>query len=210
MRHTFTAIHGVLLQGHDMQRVVWFVAPLALIGIVMAAFFAADIRPKERVLTFDGLGPVRIGMTVTEAEAALGKKLAPLDPSNQMDTEACWTTGPADDSDRGVSYMLWDGKIVRIDIFPSRREGERDVIPSVVTEKNIRLTTPVDDVKKAYGRDLAINFHIQGDVGNYDFLYMTTLSTDKRHGLFFETWDNKLASFGAATNAALHLQEGCF
>jgi hypothetical protein len=193
-----------------MQRIAWFVAPLALLGIAIAAFFVADVRPKERVLTFDGLGPVRIGMTVPEAETALGTKLAPLDPSNQIDTEACWTTGPADYSDEGVSYMVWNGKIVRIDVFPSQREGEKDVVPSVVTEKNIGLTTPVDDVKKAYGADLAIRFHAQGDTGNYDFLYMTTLSADKQHGLFFETWNNKLASFGAATSKALHLQEGCF
>jgi hypothetical protein len=191
-----------------MRRVMRIAAPLFVVGI--AALLAINLRSKQQVLTFDGLGPVRIGMTVPEAETALGAKLAPLDKTNGIDTEGCWTTGRADNTDRGISYMIWDGKIVRIYIFLSQREGEPDVIPSVSTENGVRLTTSVEDVKKAYGKDLIIDFHSQGDPGNYDFLYMTAFSADKRHGQYFETWNNKLVSFGSATPEALYLQEGCF
>ena len=191
-----------------MKRVVWFAVPLTV--VVIAALLAVNLRTRERVLTFDRLGPVRLGMTLAEAETALGATLAPMDLTNGIDRADCWITGRTDDADQGVSYMIWDGKVVRIDIFKYSREGQQDVIPSVVTERSVGLTSSVDEIRKAYGQELAIDFHIQGDEGNYDFLYMTVLTQDKKYGHFFETWENRLARFGSSTVEAVYQQEGCF
>ena len=188
-----------------MKRVAWFAVPLT--AVIIAALLVFNLRTKERVLTFDGLGPVRLGMTLAEAETALGAKLAPIDLNNHIDREDCWITDRADDADPSVSYMISYGKVVRIDI---RHAGEQYVIPSVVTERRVGLTSSVDEVKKAYGSELAVDFHIQGNHGDYGFLYMTVLTQDKKYGHFFETWENRMTSFGSSTVDALYQQEGCF
>ncbi len=178
---------------------------------LFASFVSADVRAFDRILTFNGLGSVRIGMTVSEAEAALGAKLTPMDPSNGIDSEACWETSRADNVDPGISYMVNQGNIVRIDVFfPRLPNGNSGDAPSVATENGIRLTSSVEDVKKAYGADLIIDFHSQGDPGNYDLLYMTVFDADKRYGHFFVTWEKGLTSMGTSAAKRIMYQEGCF
>lgn len=179
--------------------------PTLSVGLIVL-FASASANAADQILTFDGLGPVRIGMTVRQAEMALGAKLKPMDPSNGVDTEACWETTRADDPDPFVSYMIWSGTIVRIDIGTGRIQ---QATPPIATERGIRLNSSVEDVKKAYSPRLVSNFHSQGDIGNYDLLYMTVLSDDRRYGHFFVTWKNGLTSMGTADTKAIQLQEGC-
>ncbi|MHB1205003.1 MAG: hypothetical protein ACYCZX_05515 [Rhodospirillaceae bacterium] len=77
---------------------------------------SAPANAADQILTPDGLAPVQIGMTVEQAEAALGAKLAPLDTADGYSSEACWETQRFGDPDPAILYMIWHGKIVRIDI----------------------------------------------------------------------------------------------
>ena len=86
--------------------------------LLMTAPVCAQPQP---VLEGGGLGKVRIGMAVRQAERTLGVGLRSLIPGYG---EGCWLAVRADGIDPGLSYMVEHGWITRIDVAPPQ-EGER-------------------------------------------------------------------------------------
>ena len=76
----------------------------------------ADSTPAaaEWRLTESGIGPVRVGMTVAEAAAALSSE------TTQADTQACAYVGLLG-LPPGVSLMTERGRVVRVDVDDSSR-----------------------------------------------------------------------------------------
>ncbi|TAL04468.1 MAG: hypothetical protein EPO08_01265 [Rhodospirillaceae bacterium] len=181
----------------------------ALTGI-LATFLVAILNPAfaeaDQILTFTGLGPVRIGMTVAQAEAALGTTLSSIYPDMP---KTCWSGRRVDGIDGAISYLIEDGKIVRIDINDSAWPKPERVVPSVSTEQGIRIDSFTDDVKKAYGSRLIIKFHPQGDEGDENYLFMKVFSDDKKRGLLFEIWEGKIKSFHVGTTETFDAEEPC-
>lgn len=191
-----------------MKRVFWLAVPLTVAFI--AALLAANLRTGERILTFDGLGAVQLGMTVAEAETALGAKFFPMEPDNGVDSEACWITSRADNTDLGVTYRVEYGKITRIYVYSHIGDGEEPpIVPSVVTERGIGIDASTNEVNDAYGPDLVVKFHSQGDEGDYSHLYMKVLSSDGRSGHVFVTGDNRVIEIGSSTPGSIDAEEGC-
>jgi hypothetical protein len=109
----------------------------------------------DQILTFAGLGPVHIGMTVDQAEKALGAKFSPMRPD--VEDEHCWMPTRADGIDPLVSYMIWDDQIVRIDIDETELGKEGKSVPPVATEKGIRIGSSEAEIKERYGSALDIS-----------------------------------------------------
>ena len=86
---------------------------IIILGCCVLSFAAVAADKPDQILTFDGLGAVRIGMTVHEAEDALAVKFKPV---GREDEPSCWYANRADHIDPGISYMIQDNKVVRIDI----------------------------------------------------------------------------------------------
>lgn len=168
--------------------------------------YALTIHPKNRVLTFDGLAPVRVGMTVAEAEAALGAKLQPLDTSDGASSESCWYTRRIDGIDQALPYMIQDGRIARIDVDDGVPGGMERINPGVTTERGIGIGSSEDDAKKAYGSALEIELHAYGGPNDH---YLTILTADKSRGIRFEAPEGKIDTFHVGTAAAIILIEGC-
>src|SRR5947208_7827939 len=73
-------------------------------------------RPANcQVLSWQGVGAVRLGMTIEEAERAL---LTSLKPRDIPFTDECWITQRADGKDEAISYEVQNGKIVVITVMP--------------------------------------------------------------------------------------------
>lgn len=158
-----------------------------------APAFAGD------VLTFDGLGKVKIGMSPGQAATALGAKLKPMDP--EMET-SCWTTERADGQAPGIWYMVQDGHIVRIDI-DTDQDGHA---PAITTAKGIGLGAREEDIIKAYGKGLKISPHPYGGPQDH---YLLLDAKPGKLGLLFEVEGGKVTTFRAGQHPALDLIEGC-
>jgi hypothetical protein len=187
-----------------MKRAALLIA--GLIAGVVAAFAAYELRPKKQILRFGGLDPVRIGMTLPEAETALGTRLKSVYPDPM---ETCWFGNRADGVDGTISYWFENGKIVRIDIDDHAWPSSERIVPPVATERYIQVGSTPDEIKRAYGAQLNIDFHPQGNAGDENYLYMTVLSGDKQYGLAFEIWEGKVKNFQAGTAEAFYIDEPC-
>lgn len=187
-----------------MKRTIWLAAIVA--AAAAGLLYALTIHPKNRVLTFDGLAPVRMGMTVAEAEDALGAKLQPLDTSDGASSESCWYTRRTDGVDQAIPYMIRDGRVARIDVDNGPPQSMERIDPGVTTERGIRIGSSEEDVKKAYGPSLDITPHAYGDENDH---YLTVLTADKSRGIRFVTWEGKVDTFHVGTADAILLVEGC-
>ncbi len=176
-----------------MRPIVWTV----LVWLCAAtAAVAAD-----QVLTFTGLQPVKIGMSVAEAEAALGYKLKPLDTSDLVSTEACWLTERADGTQHALTYMVRNGKISRIDVW------EEDGHPADIRSRaGLRIGATESAVMDAHGKALEISGHPHlGEEGRYLLLP----ASDKRHGLLFEIVRGKVVNLRSGELESIRLTETC-
>jgi hypothetical protein len=158
----------------------------------------------ESRLAFDGIGPVKVGMTLAEASAAVGKPVE-VDPDYVLDNCAYAETagGP-----KGLSFMVlrdaerdpW--RIVRVDVDDESR---------IATLSGIRIGATEAEVKRIYGAPgrtgtITVENHVYVDGGHY-----ISYDDDGPAGLrmLFETDGQKVTRFRSGRQGPVGYVEGC-
>jgi hypothetical protein len=136
---------------------------------------AADSQPR---LTFEGLGPVRIGMSETEL-----KKIGFSDPYRSSDWQtddeypACHYLANEEDYP-GVGLMINDNRLVRIDV------GAKAASAKWQTLSGATIGMTETEIAAIYGSWMKMDYHpYLGDSGSY----LTLQSGDGRYRMIFET-----------------------
>ncbi|MEA1651626.1 hypothetical protein UAJ10_21755 [Nitrospirillum sp. BR 11164] len=167
----------------------WLYPFLAVMAVLPAA-----CRQSPAPLTFDGLEPVRLGMTLAQAESALGVSFRPMDRTQSAD---CWLTGRSDGKDGQVSYMVQKDRITRIDVFAPPGGAA-----TIQTAQGIGVGATEAAVLKAYGPAVVVQPHAYEE-GHY-------LRIEERgRVLLFETADGRVTRFRAGLPPAVDYIEGC-
>lgn len=159
------------------------------------------------VLTSDGLGPLRIGMTIAEITAAAGPDSEPNAPGG-MEPESCDQFRPAR-APAGVIVMVEQGRLTRI----SLDEGSR-----LATDRGIRVGDTAGRVRAAYGTSLsempheyveapaAYLTHWEGNVrpgaGGY-------VEDPAARGIRYETDEHKRVTVIHGGSTSIQFVEGC-
>ncbi|MFL5538367.1 MAG: hypothetical protein ACJ8J0_05215 [Longimicrobiaceae bacterium] len=152
----------------------------------------ADSTPvaAEWRLTESGIGPVRVGMTVAEAAAALSSE------TTQADTQECAYVGllglPA-----GVSLMTERGRVVRVDVDDSSH---------VATMRGARVGWTEAQVLAAYP-GARVEPHKYED-GHY-LVAIPGAPADTMHRIVFETARGVVTRFRGGVVPAVEYVEGC-
>lgn len=160
---------------------------IAILGLALAA--AAS---PQWVLTPDGIGPVKMGMTQAQVVKALGGTL----------------TGAAIESDDicvekdssklpGVGFMFEDKKLVRI----SLGDGAK-----VATPRGVRVGAGAAAVRKAYPKGLKSEGNAYIDPPAE---YLTFWTVHGKKGVRFETDEKRKVYVIHAGTAAIQYIEGC-
>jgi len=157
--------------------------PLAL--LLVAASYASD----DWVIREDGVGPVKIGMTLAQLSAALTQELA----ADERDEQGCFYIN-AHRHDN-VSFMIIDGYVARVEVGA----------PGVKTSTGIQVGDSEVQVRKVYGARMKVAAHQYIDTGHY----LTVRSADGRYGVRFETDKGKVTLFYAGKYDAIQYVEGC-
>lgn len=166
----------------------------------------------ERELTaasrvrLDGIGPVRMGMTLEEATAAVGRRVA-VDPESLIGDDGTDLCGFAvvDGGPEGLAFMVnrdvpadaW--RIVRLDVSD---DG------TIATGGGIRVGSTEDEVRRAYGDEIETepHHHTAAEGGHY-----LVLDVDGPDGmkLLFETDGTKVLTYRSGLQSAVEAVEGC-
>ena len=157
----------------------------------------------ESRLGFEGIGPIKIGMTLAEAAAAVGKPVK-VDPNYMLDgcAYAAVEGGPKE-----LSFMV--GRDKDADPWRIFRADVNEGSP-IATISGIRVGATEAQVKEAYsgkGGSYTVGPHpYVGPEGHY-----LTYDADGKGGdlLIFETDGKKVTSFRAGEETSVQAIEGC-
>lgn len=150
----------------------------------------ASTSPETWQLSEAGIGPVRVGMTVAEAAAALGAATA------QADTQDCAYVGLAG-LPAGVSLMTEQGRIVRVDADDSSR---------VATARGAKVGWTEAQVLAAYP-GARVEPHKYED-GHY-VIAIPGAPADTTHRIVFETAGGTVTRFRGGQTPQVEYVEGC-
>jgi hypothetical protein len=132
-------------------------------------------------------------MSRQQLERALGARLKSGNPD--ADSDSCEYTTP-EVGDAGVSYMLINRHLARIDISE----------PNIFTLSGAHVGSSKDSVLGLYGGRVVVSPHAytapEGE-------YLTMLSPDSKNGIRFETDQGKVTVYYLGTAEAIQYIEGC-
>lgn len=156
-----------------------------LLAIAAAGTSASDtwtLRP-------DGIGPIKVGMTLPQLNTALHEKFK---FSDNKEDQGCFYVKPANYL---VSLMIEDNHLVRVDV---NKRG-------IPTEKGIQVGDSEKHALQVYGADAKVVEHKYNPDGHY----LTVRSKEGRYGIRFETDKGKIQEFYGGTLEAIQYVEGC-
>lgn len=153
------------------------------------------------VLTVEGLGVVRLGMSLQEMEQATGAAFAQRNPA-WYESDTCWYTDRLENPSPNVAYMMNQDRLVRIDVKPAE---EADGVP-VHTASGFGVGSTEDAILSRYGEAAQKTPHpYLGTEGA-----VLRIPAPNADGvLLFETADGKVTRFRAGLAPEVDLKEGC-
>ncbi|MEM9220398.1 MAG: hypothetical protein AAGD25_39495 [Cyanobacteria bacterium P01_F01_bin.150] len=155
---------------------------------------ATPITPTSS-LVINGIGPIRVGMTLQEAANATGLPIATPTLYDREDCEYYQGIGAPD----GIDFMVSNGRIVRVDIDTE----------AITTLSGAGIGSSADDIKALYPGKIEVSGHKY--VGNGQYLrFVPTDVADQDYRLLFETDENgKVTRFRAGFTKEVGYVEGC-
>lgn len=153
----------------------------------------------EDQVQLDGVGPVKVGMTLPEASEAAGVEIVGQADSSPGGLDSgCYFAAPAT-GPPGLSFMVIDDLIARVDVSS----------PGVNTLSGVGVGSTSDEVVATYGAErIAVEPHPfrAPDAGQY-LRYVP--SAESELSLIFETDGATVTSYRAGDAEAVAFTEGC-
>jgi hypothetical protein len=165
---------------------------LILGGFVKEAT-SAPLLTEESRLSTNGIGSVHVGMTVTEAEQASGRKFYPT--KGRVRSGTCVFVSA--DGLSGVDFMVINGKVVRVDVSN----------PRITTLRGVRIQDSEAQIKKLYSGQIKITPNPYR--GDHFLTFYPKDQKDRDYRLIFEMNKGKVYSFIAGKIPAVDYSEGC-
>ncbi len=163
---------------------------------------------RAEVLSWQGVGPVQLGMTVKAAERVLRAKLEPR--SLAYTSDKCYQTLRADKKDPGITYVVEDGKITVINVFSS--DGQT---PDVIDKHRLGIGATEDDIRRGYGQvKKSLGFYDrgkppEGDPAHVPEFWIEAESPDSKRTILFVTKAGKITSMATGQKPMVLDPEPC-
>jgi hypothetical protein len=146
-------------------------------------------RPSDMTVTENGIGPIHAGMTVAQANAAIGGGFAAPKGGTSGCKYAVLTKAP-----RGLWVMLQDGRVARVEV----RSG------SIATSTGAHIGDTEARIKQLYP-GVAITPHKYVAGGHY----LTVTGSDPANRIVFETDGSRVTTFRSGRTPEVENVEGC-
>jgi hypothetical protein len=158
---------------------------------LLIAGASASAHADDWRVTTAGYGPVKIGMSVAEASAALGAKLVSEGP---IDEPTCHYMRP-EPAVEGLWFMISDDHVVRVEVNA----------PGIATRSGLGVGDSEARVKELLpAAEVTPHKYVAPD-GNY----LTVWTADRKAAVRFETLQGKVTSFYAGRVPEVEYVEGC-
>jgi hypothetical protein len=153
---------------------------------------AAEAAADSWTIRLGDVGPVRFGMALADARAALEDSLTLAPPGSE-----CGFTVPRG-APAGVRFMVEQGKVVRVEVDSS----------GVRTAAGAEVGMSEADVRGRYPVGLRVQPHKYDPKGRY-LVMQGTEPADSTRRLIFETDGQRVVRYRAGITPAVEYVEGC-
>jgi len=164
---------------------------MKVLAIITTVSLTALQAREAWVVREDGIGPVRVGMTLSQLNIVLQEKFSlPKDKEDQSCFYVRLTKHP------GIALMIENGRLSRVDVD----------LPGISTTEGVQVGDSEEHALRVYGGKLKVEPHAYtGPDGHY----LTLRSRDGRYGIRFEAYQGKIQTFYAGRFKAVQYIEGC-
>jgi hypothetical protein len=162
-----------------------------------ATTVAPERLTTESRLRLDGLGPVRIGMSLTEASAAAGVAIR-LHPGESGGLDCAYARAEGLDE---MAFMVVGGKIVRIDVGILGTDRVR-------TLSGIGKGSTETEVMKTYSGQIRVEPHHYVE-GAHNLVYVPNDAASRPYSMIFEAVDGRVTTFRSGLADEVSWMEGC-
>lgn len=161
--------------------------------MVVATFLSMGVvhGNENWVVREDGVGPVKIGMTLSQLNTVLHEKFS---MPKEKDEQGCFYVEPS--KHEHFEFMIVDGHLVRVEV-----NG-----PGILTAEGIQVGDSEGHALHVYGKKLKVEPHAYIPEDGH---YLTVRSEDGRYGIRFETEKGKIQRYYAGQFKAVQYIEGC-
>ena len=174
-----------------------------LIGtIVIFVVWVTSVKAQVQLtegskLAINGIGPIRVGMTVDEASQSAGTKLI-ISGSGGRDEYQCSYVEP-----KGIAFMVTKGRIARVDNFSNKQ---------ITTIKGAKIGDTEERIFSIYPGQIKATRHPYQGFPPRNGKYLTFVpkdAPDKNYRIIFETANNRVMRFRSGKLPEVEAIEGC-
>lgn len=175
----------------------YLISPLVISVVAIGATSAQTKITNQSKLVINGIGSIRVGMTVAQASQASGIKLV---SSGDYIEKSCYYVQPQG-APKGLSFMVTEGRIARVDV---------DAKSSVTTLSGAKIGDTEARIKALYPGQIKVTPHkYTGDSGGHYLTYVPKDQSDRNYRLVFETDGKRVTTFRAGKLPEVEYIEGC-
>ena len=161
------------------------------LAVLALASASISLPPESWVVRQDGVGPLKIGMSLFELNTILHEKFSMPD---SKEDQGCFYVSPKKHPQ--VSLMIEDGHLTRVDV------GDH----GVSTAEGIQVGDSEERAREVYGSKMRVEPSTYGGPEDH---YLTVRSDNGKYGIRFETEGRKIKVFYSGTFQAIQYVEGC-
>lgn len=162
-----------------------------LSSVVTSHPLAQSRRDRGLVVTYDGFGPVKVGMTLPQASKALGVRVT---RGAGYDGDECYYASP-ESGHEGVIFMMSGPRIVRIDVRGS----------NYATDRGARVGDSEARIKRLYRGEFKVSRHKYFEAGRY----IEVEAKGGRYLIIFETDGRRVTTYRVGRPEQVGYVEGC-
>jgi hypothetical protein len=177
---------------------------LVIATIVICAVWVTSVNAQVQLterskLALNGIGPIRIGMTVNEASQSAGVKLVFV--GSGPDAYSCSYFKPQGEL-KEVSFMVTKGRMARIDISDRR----------IATIRGAKIGDTEDRIISLYPEQIQITKHpfpLRPNENRKHLTFVPKDAADKNYRIIFETANNRVYHLRSGKLPEVGYIEGC-
>lgn len=173
----------------------FFSCSLAFSTLAISTVFAQAKLTNQSKVYINGIGSVRVGMTIAEASKAAGIRLR---KNGYEPNASCFYVTPQGEP-KGIGFMVETGRISRVDVWESK---------SITTLKGAKIGDTEARIKALYPGQIQVTPHKYVPNGHY-LTFVPKDAEDKNYRVVFETDGKRVTRFRAGQIPAVEYVEGC-
>ncbi|MBD2511145.1 hypothetical protein H6G91_28500 [Nostoc muscorum FACHB-395] len=171
---------------------------LACLTLVVSSLTVGTVAAQAKLtnqakLFINGIGAVRVGMTVSQATKAAGTKLVGDPPNNN-----CYYVKPQNET-KSLSFMVTKGRISRVDVRQNTQ---------ITTLKGAKIGDTEAQIKSLYPGQIKVTPHKYVQGGHY-LTFVPKDRADQNYRVIFETDGKRVTGFRSGKLPEVEFVEGC-